>query len=133
MNNGTWIGNFVADPELKYFKSGTANCSGCIAVKRNYAKEGYQDTDFLNIKAIGKNAENIAKYFSKGSEIAIKGAYQKDQYEKDGERKTYDYIQVEGWNFTRGSKSNKNNKSDDFSTTGQDDFQAVEDDDDIPF
>lgn len=131
MNSINVIGTFGRDVELKFTQGGSAIANGSVAVKRNYAKEGYQDTDWLNVKAIGKNAENMAKYFSKGSKIAITGSYQVDQYEKDGEKKSFGYILVNSWDFVDSKKQ------DDFGGQDTSDFTSEEvydpSDNSIPF
>lgn len=117
MNNIILIGKLGKDIELKFTQGGVAIATGTLAVKRGYHKEGQQDTDWMQLKCFGKNAENMANFFSKGSEIAIKGAYQIDQYEKDGEKKSFHYIKVDSWEFTGGSKKiakNEEPKKDDF-------------------
>jgi single-strand DNA-binding protein len=113
------------DIELKYTTGGAAIGSCSVAVKRKFVKEGYQDTDWMNIKALGKRAETMAQYLSKGSKVLIEGSFQIDQYEKDGEKKTFPYIMVDNFEFLDSKKKE----------THEDNFHAVDDSemDSIPF
>lgn len=130
MNNITLIGRLGKDVELKYTQGGVAIATGSIAVKRNYFREGQQDTDWLFFKCLGKRGENMAKYFSKGSEIALKGAYQRDQWEDGEGYKDSNYIMVDSWEFTGGSKKESNEG---FNGIDENEFQAIEDSSEIPF
>lgn len=89
MNKVFLIGNLTKDPELKETQSGISVCNFSIAVKRRYAKEGEQETDFFNCKAWRGIADNIAQYCSKGKKVAISGHIEMRQYEgNDGAKKT---------------------------------------------
>lgn len=62
--------------------------SFAISVQRNYKPEGeqYPQSDLIFVKAFGKTAENIHKFFKKGDHIIVSGRLQRDDdYEKDGE------------------------------------------------
>lgn len=101
------LGRLTADPEVRYSSNGeTAITRFRIAVSRRFKREGDPDADFLNMVAFGKTAENIGKYFQKGSMILTESHVQTGSYEKDG-RKVYttDFV-VDGFEFTE-SKSNK--------------------------
>ena len=131
MNVLTVVGNLSKNIELKFSQSGVAIATGSIAVKRSYAKDGQQDTDFLYFKALGKSGENMAQYFSKGSGIAITGSYQRDTWkDNEGNWKESNYILVNKWSFTSASKKQDQDQSNDY----QDDFHAVDPNEDmIPF
>jgi len=130
MNNCTFIGNHTKDVKLEFSTGGVGKASGCIAVKRNYSKEGFQDTDFLNFKCIGKNGESMAQNFAKGSEIALTGSYQRDTWkDNDGNWKEFNYILVDKWSFTQGSKK----KDEGSNTDHSQEFQTIENDSEIPF
>jgi len=124
MNQITVTAVLGRDLELKYSQGGSAIASGSVAVKRKFAKEGYQDTDWLNIKALGKRGETMAQYLSKGSKVLITGAFQIDQYEKDGEKKQFPYILVDNFEFLDSKK-----KENDYSQ----EFQDIDNDESIPF
>lgn len=56
--------------------------------------DGSQSTSFFAVTCFGKVAENVAKYVSKGSKVAVVGSIQQRSYlTKDGQkRSTYDII-----------------------------------------
>lgn len=82
-------GRLTADPELKTTNTGLSVCSFSIAVERRYKQGEEKQADFINIVAWRSSAEFVAKYFKKGSMIAIEGAIQTRKYEdKDGNKRT---------------------------------------------
>lgn len=75
-------GRFTREHDIRYSQSTEPLMivSNSLAVPRQ--KKG--ETDFVNIKAFGKTAENIKSYFSKGSLIFVECHVQTGSYEKDG-------------------------------------------------
>ena len=63
-------GRITKDLELKQAGQ-VSKCDFVLAVDREYAKEGQQKTDFINITVFGKTAENLCKYQAKGSKILV--------------------------------------------------------------
>lgn len=89
MNRVILIGRLTADPELQFTQGGTAYSSVAVAVDRDFKPEnGERETDFVPVTVWGKSAENLAKYMSKGRQVAIEGRLQIDKYEKDGKKRT---------------------------------------------
>lgn len=88
MNKAFLIGRLTRDPELRYSSSNAAIVNFSIAIDRQYTNsQGERDTDFINIVAFQKQAENIKKYVGKGSLVAVDGRIQTRNYEdKDGKR-----------------------------------------------
>ena len=88
MNKAFLIGRLTRDPELRYSSSNAAIANFSIAIDRQYTNsEGQRQTDFINIVAFQKQAENIKKYIGKGSLVAVDGRIQTRNYEdKDGKR-----------------------------------------------
>lgn len=88
MNKAFLIGRLTRDPELRYSSSNAAIVNFSIAIDRQYTnQQGQRETDFINIVAFQKQAENIKKYVSKGSLVAVDGRIQTRNYEdKDGKR-----------------------------------------------
>lgn len=93
-------GRICADPETKITANGLTFSSFRLACKRNYIKDGSEETDFLNCIAFGKTAEFIQKYCQKGKKIIIQGRNQSRDYEgKDGKNHTTYEILVSEVNF----------------------------------
>lgn len=87
MNRVELIGRITRDPELRYTGSNVATVRFTLAVNRNFSNQnGEREADFINIVAWRNQAENIKKYVSKGSLIAVEGRIQTGSYEKDGQR-----------------------------------------------
>ena len=84
MNNVTLIGRIANDLEIKSTANGTPVCQFNLAVNR--FGEG---ADFIPVVVYKKQAENLAKYQSKGSQIGIVGRIQVRPYEKNGEKRTW--------------------------------------------
>ena len=81
-------GRITKDLELKQAGQ-VSKCDFTLAVDREFAKDGQQKTDIINITVFGKTAENLCKYQAKGSKILVSGALNIDQYQKDGENSTF--------------------------------------------
>ena len=101
MNSINLIGNLTKDFDLKYSQGGTAFVNGSVAVQRRFKNQkGEYETDFINLKAFGKTAENLANYFSKGSKIGISGSLQTGSYEnKEGQRVYTTDVVIEQFTF----------------------------------
>ena len=70
------VGNLVADPELKKTTGGTSVTSFRIAVGRRFAKDGEQNTDFIDVVAWRNTAEFVCNHFAKGKGILVCGSLQ---------------------------------------------------------
>lgn len=89
VNKVILVGNITRDPELKALPSGTQVAAFSIATNEVYIKDGEkkESTEFHNVIAWGKTAENIAKYMKKGSQIYVEGKLQTRSWDKDGEKR----------------------------------------------
>ena len=86
-NNVQLIGNLGKDVEIKKFDSGKIKAKISLATSdfyKNDKGEKVQETEWHNIVAWGKVAENMNTILSKGSEVLIKGKIQSRSY-KDKE------------------------------------------------
>ncbi|MDO4710372.1 MAG: single-stranded DNA-binding protein [Peptostreptococcaceae bacterium] len=91
MNVAILIGRLTKDPELRYIpSSGRPVATFSIAVDRTFVgKDGQKQTDFFNIVVWGKQAENVANYLAKGSQVAVRGQIQNRSYETPNGEKRY--------------------------------------------
>lgn len=88
LNKAVLMGRLTADPELRRTQSGNSVTSFTLAVARNYAKPGEQQTDFIDIVAWSKTAEFVAKWFTKGQLVAVAGRIQVRNWEdKNGQKR----------------------------------------------
>ena len=107
INQTILTGRITRDLELKYTGTGTAVLSFSIAVERPFKNaQGERETDFINIVAWRKTAENIAQYFKKGDGIGIVGRIQTRNYENNEGRKVYvTEVVAENFDFPIQNKS----------------------------
>ena len=154
MNVAILIGRLTDNPELRHTTSNIAVTRFSIAVDRRFAKAGEERaTDFINIVAWRQQAEFICNYFKKGQRIAIEGSIQTGRYQdKDGNnRYTFEVVannvhfveskkdseyNQENYNNYNSNYSNNSQKSPDLSpySSGDDnDFEAIDSDEDLPF
>ena len=97
------IGHLGKDPKLVEFDSGKKKMSVSIAtseVFRNAKGERVNDTQWHNVVAWGKTAENITKYLKKGSEVALNGKLVHRNYEdKEGNKRYITEVIVDEYMF----------------------------------
>ena len=91
MNKIILIGRLTKDVELRYTQvTNTAVASFTLAVDRKFTKsDNEKQTDFFNVIAWNKLAENVSKYLSKGKQVAISGR-----------------LETRSWNDESGQKHN---------------------------
>jgi single-strand DNA-binding protein len=151
MNKVILIGRLTRDPGLKTTSSGTATTTFSIAVDRNFVNQqtGQREADFINCVAWRKQAENIARYCTKGTQVAVEGRIQVRNYDaQDGTKRYVTEVICDNVTFL-GSKSSNNSSfnesnysepSSDIETTNlnEDPYANMGDevaltDDDLPF
>ena len=132
MNNVVIVGRLTKDPELKYLISGTAVATFTMAIDRDYKnKDGPITTDFIPVEIMGKPAEFVANYITKGRLVAIQGSVRVDRYETpDGEKRTF--TKVAGRNIQALESKSKVEQGEQAPQESPAEFSAV-DDDDVPF
>ena len=129
MNQIILHGRLTRDPETKHTTGGTVVCNIGIAVDDYVKKE--KVVYFHDAIAFGKTAENITKYFKKGTEIIISGKLCQDRWEKDGKKNQKRYIVINQFDFCGSVKSGNETKSND---TPVDEMPNIDHDpDDVPF
>lgn len=90
MNKVILIGRLARDPEMRTTISGTNVTRFTIAVTRTYQDQnGDRGADFINCVAWRRQAENIAKYCTKGTQVAIDGRIQTGSYDAQDGSKRY--------------------------------------------
>ena len=126
-------GRLTADPELKTTQSGNSVLSFTIAVNRRKAKDGSQESDFINCVAWKERAEFINKYFRKGSSICVTGELQTRKWQdSNGANRYSTEVIVSETNFVDGkSDSAPASYMPEAYTNPADSFASI--DDDIPF
>ena len=153
MNRAIIIGRLTKDPESRTTSSGIASTTFTVAVNRPFTSQnGEREADFLNCVAWRKQAENIAKYCTKGSQVAVEGRIQTRTYDaQDGSKRYVTEIIADNVTFlgSKGGSSmpsnnyegnNNSNSSKDIQTTdlNNDPYanmgeEVALSDDDLPF
>jgi single-strand DNA-binding protein len=95
------IGRLTRDPELRYVPSGAPVASFTLAVDRPFRdQQGNRETDFIDIVAWRKLAEQVSQYMSKGRMVAVEGRLQIRSYEtQDGQKRKVSEVVADGIRF----------------------------------
>lgn len=134
LNCAIIMGRLTATPELRTTANGIAVTSFCVAVDRNYVKEGEErQADFINVVAWRGTAEFVCKCFTKGQMIGVKGSIQTRNYEdKEGNRRTAVEIIANSISFC-GDKKKETSENSEPASQGFTELPADIDDDGLPF
>lgn len=144
------MGRLVADPELKITPAGISVCTFRIACDRNFVQQGQQrQADFIDVVAWRHNADFLCKYFAKGSMVAVQGRLQTRQYQdRNGSNRTAVEVVADSLSFAGSNKKLGGQAVDDggeappssspettsaYSQGSAEDFEVIDDNDDLPF
>ena len=132
MNKVLLTGRTTRDAELGFIQvTGTPKMSFSIAVERNFQKDkNNKKVDFINCEMLGQHTEKLCQYVTKGKSILVEGELNIDNYEKDGEKRSFTKVKVDRLEFLSSSNNNENKTNE--KTLEFTDFQEV-DNDEIPF
>lgn len=123
INNVTITGRIAQDPEIKYFEGGSIKTT--ISIASNYwsSKEKKEIPNFFKCEVWGRQAEFLANYGEKGSQICVTGSLKNSSYEdNDGNKKTRTFILIENLMLPKSRiSSNEGNE------------QEIATDEEIPF
>lgn len=89
LNKVMLIGNLTRDPEMKSLPSGIKVTNFSLATNRVWKdKDGSkkESTEYHNVVSFGRQAEIIAQYMKKGSNIMVEGRLQTRSWESDGKK-----------------------------------------------
>lgn len=137
MNNVTLIGRLTRDVDLRY-TSGTqmAVARFSVAIDRPKKPDGEKQTDFPNVVAFGKQAENCERFLGKGRLVGVQGRIQTGSYTNKNGDKVYttevvaSNVEFLDWGDSGDSGKRKQRTQEPDVPDG---FSAVEDDESIPF
>ena len=105
------MGNLVRDPELRVTPSGLSICRFTLAcsrsVKSEKAENGMrEETTFVDVETFGKQAEVVAKYFTKGRPIFVEGRLRLNEWQtQTGEKRSKLMVVLENFVFVGGSST----------------------------
>lgn len=112
MNRSVIVGRLTKDVDLRYTQNGKAVGNFTLAVNRPFKNKQTNDfdADFINCVAWGKQAENLAQYMKKGSQVGVDGRIQTRTYDdKDGKTVYVTEVVADNIQFLESKKSNNQN------------------------
>jgi len=102
------LGNMGSDCEIKALPDGRAVGNFSVACGEKWkvkdTGEVKEATEWVRCVAFGKTAENIAKYFTKGSKIYLSGKLKTRSWEKEGVKQYITEVIVNEFQFCESSK-----------------------------
>jgi len=111
MNNVVLVGRLTREPELRTTPNGIATCQISLAVNGLPNQNGERTTDFINVQVWRRQAENVSKYCTKGSQVGVVGRIHTRSYDANDGTKRY-VTEVVADNITfLGSKSGNSTNS----------------------
>ena len=143
MNKVILMGRLTRDVEMRQTPNGVSLARFSIAVNRRFAgKDAQQQADFINCVAWRQTGEFIARYFQKGSMIAVVGSIQSRSWDGNDGKKQYatEVVVDENQGFNQGgfnapqsqpAQGSEPNFGDDFDMGDFSDLDGSEDD--LPF
>ena len=112
INRVLLAGNLTRDPELRCFSNDRNVCNFGIAINRRTKGADDQPRDeatFVDCEAWGRDADAIAKNFSKGRGIFIEGRLKLETWDdkKDGSKRSKMKIVVERFHYVDPAPSDR--------------------------
>lgn len=113
MNSVNLIGNMTRECELRMTSTGKPVASFTLAVNTGYGDN--QQTSFINCVVWNKQAENLQKYTSKGSKLAVTGALRQRTYENvNGQKINVVEVICQSIEYLNTKKNDQNVNQDNF-------------------
>lgn len=104
MNNVCLFGRIANELELKSTTSGKSICNFNLAINK-YGNEG---TNFIPCRVWNKTAENLTRYKKKGDQIVVVGSIETNDYEKNGEKRKYVYVNANQIHYVANTTQQNN-------------------------
>ncbi len=115
LNMIMFVGRLTKDCETRYSQSGIAVTRFSIA--NNYRKKSgdqwVDDVNFFDVVLIGKSAESLAQYLTKGRQVCVQGELRQSRWEQNGESKSrYEIlaISVQLFGNSQNSQASQNSQ-----------------------
>ena len=133
MNNVVLIGRLTKDPELRWSNDNVAIARFSLAINRIGKDKG---ADFPSIVVFSKQAENCERFLTKGRQVCIQGHIQTGSYTNKDGNKVYttdvvaDRVEFLEWGDRPATGGQVSSSAAPGVPEG---FEAIDDDEDIPF
>lgn len=124
LNKVCVLGRLTRDAELKRLDNGSAKLdfSICFNTSSKKGNEWIDEANFTDLTVWGKQAEAIAKFMTKGKQVAIEGHLKQERWEKDGQKQSKLKIVLENIQLLGSGGTNRSEQNSEF-----------EDDNSMPF
>ena len=142
-NRVVLVGRLTKDLELRYSSSNIPMLYFAVAVNRIFTDQnGQRQTDFINCVAFRKQAENMARFLGRGSQVSVEGRIQTRNYQgKDGNTVYVTEVVADSVQFLESKNSSHSRQNNGFdsmsfntnSSIGEVTFQDFEKDFKIDF
>lgn len=83
MNTTSIIGRLGQDPDLRVTTGGTSVATFRLAVPN---PQDDDNPNWIPVKCLGKTADAVAEYLTKGAQVAVTGRLESSEWDKDGQR-----------------------------------------------
>jgi len=107
------MGNLVRDPELRVTSGGLSICKFTVASSRTTRdKDGNSkdETTFVDVECFSKQADTVAKFFSKGKPILVEGRLRLNEWESStGEKRSKLLVVLESFSFVGTRRDSEEN------------------------
>ena len=125
MNKVILIGRLTKDPEMRTTNTGVPVTSFTLAVNRPFSDaNGERTADFINCISWRKQAENIAKYCVKGTQVAAEGRIQTRSYDHtDGTKRYVTEVVCDNVTFL-STKSDMNRVNNSYATSNTNSYSS---------
>lgn len=139
LNNVMLIGRLTKDPESKYLPSGSAVVEFSIANNYYMSSKNSTEVNYFDVVAFGKMAETVAKYLTKGKQVAISGTLRQDRWQDKDTNTARSRIRIimQSMQMLGSAGGGANNMDATYTPTtpsGADvDLGGFSDDDEVPF
>lgn len=134
MNRTILVGRLTADPELRTTPNGIATTRITVAVNRMPNANGERIADFINVVVWRRQAENVAKFCTKGSLVGIEGRLQSRSYDaQDGTRRYVTEVIADNVTFLGSRSSASTGGSYSPTPSASEPSMQVTPEDDVPF
>lgn len=97
INVMTVSGNLGRDCEVRHTPSGAAIGNFSLPVKQGYGE--HEKVSWVECKLIGKRAESLSQYLTKGTKVTVTGEFVYEQWERDGVKHGKPVIVVNSLDF----------------------------------
>lgn len=109
LNYAVVMGRLVRDVELRQINEDLNKTSFSLAVDRDFKNKqtGEKETDWVDVTAIGKRADFIAKRFHKGDAMVVSGRLRYEQWtDKEGNKRSKLLLDAQDVFFAGGKSDN---------------------------